>query len=34
MRCQTCFLWVGHGLDRDTLEKILNTVFALAAPTP
>jgi hypothetical protein len=26
--------WVGRGLDRDTLEKIRNTVFALAAPAP
>jgi hypothetical protein len=26
--------WVGRGLDRDTLEKIRNTVFALAASTP
>ena len=26
--------WVARGLDQDTLEKIRNTVFALAAPTP
>ena len=26
--------WVGRGLDRDTLEKIRNTIFALAAPAP
>lgn len=26
--------WVGRGLDRDILEKIRNTVFALAAPAP
>ncbi len=26
--------WVGKGLDRDTLEKIRNTVFAIAAPAP
>ena len=26
--------WVGRGLDRDILERIRNTVFALAAPTP
>jgi hypothetical protein len=26
--------WVGKGLDRDILESIRNTVFALAAPTP
>ncbi|MEO0076841.1 MAG: hypothetical protein ABIK19_04180 [candidate division WOR-3 bacterium] len=26
--------WVGRGLDQDILEKIRNTVFALAAPTP
>lgn len=26
--------WVARGLDQDTLEKIRNTVFALAAPAP
>jgi hypothetical protein len=26
--------WVGRGLDRDILERIRNTVFALAAPAP
>lgn len=26
--------WVGRGLDRDILERIHNTVFALAAPAP
>jgi hypothetical protein len=26
--------WVGRGLDRDTLEKIRNVVFSLAAPAP
>jgi len=26
--------WVGRGLDRDTLEKIRNTIFSLAAPAP
>jgi hypothetical protein len=26
--------WVGRGLDRDILERIRNTVFALAAPVP
>jgi len=26
--------WVGRGLDRDTLEKIRNTIFTLAAPAP
>lgn len=26
--------WVARGLDSDTLERIRNTVFALAAPTP
>ncbi|MBS4015372.1 MAG: hypothetical protein KGZ86_02930 [Candidatus Latescibacteria bacterium] len=26
--------WVARGLDRDILERIRNTVFALAAPTP
>jgi hypothetical protein len=26
--------WVGKGLDRDTLEKIRNTIFTIAAPTP
>lgn len=26
--------WVGEGLDRDILERVRNTVFALAAPAP
>jgi len=26
--------WVGRGLDRDTLEKIRNVIFSLAAPAP
>ncbi|MCX8015000.1 MAG: hypothetical protein N2748_03175 [candidate division WOR-3 bacterium] len=26
--------WVARGLDQDILEKIRNTVFALAAPAP
>ena len=26
--------WVGRGLDRDTLEKIRNTIFTIAAPAP
>jgi hypothetical protein len=26
--------WVGKGLDRDTLEKIRNTIFTIAAPAP
>ncbi|MEO0075106.1 MAG: hypothetical protein ABIK31_03230, partial [candidate division WOR-3 bacterium] len=26
--------WVARGLDRDILERIRNTVFALVGPTP
>jgi len=26
--------WVGRGLDRDTLEKVRNTVFTIAPPAP
>jgi len=27
-------VWAGRGLDRDTLEKIRNSVYTIAAPAP